>query len=62
MIDYEQLNTVDLVNSVLNDPAATERELVLVSRLQGALEEVDALNKDVVVTARELAASVHGDS
>ena len=59
---YEQQTTSDLIESVLQDNYATDREIVLVSRLMGALEEVDVLHKEVVAEARQLAASIHGDA
>lgn len=60
--DYEQLTTTDLIDEVLNDRLACPRELVLVYRLMGALEEIDVMGKETVTKARELAASIHGDN
>jgi hypothetical protein len=59
---YEQQTTTDLIDQVLQDNYASDREIVLVSRLMGALEEIDVLHKEVVSEARRLAASIHGDA
>jgi hypothetical protein len=58
----ELQTTADLIESVLQDNYATEREIVLASRLMGALEEIDTLNKEVIAEARQLATSIHGDT
>lgn len=62
MFDLEQLTTTQLIDKVLQDPDATQRELLVAYRLIDALEEVDVLNKDVGTSARALAVSIHGDS
>lgn len=46
MSDYMQLTTSELIDRVQADGTATERELALLDRLHGALDEVDRLVED----------------
>lgn len=44
-MDYTQLTTTALLEHVKADTAATERELALLDRLLGAIDEIDALTQ-----------------
>lgn len=49
MSDYEQLTTDALMDMVRADPTTSARELALLSRLLGALEEIEVLTRQVAV-------------
>lgn len=49
MSDYEQLTTDALMDMVRADPTTSARELALLSRLLGALEEIEVLARQVAV-------------
>lgn len=46
-MDFTQLTTTDLVELVAADRRATPRELELLERLRGAIDEIDALTREL---------------
>lgn len=44
-VNFAQLTTTDLMDHVKADTTATERELVLLDRLMGAIDEVEQLTQ-----------------
>jgi hypothetical protein len=48
MTGFDSMTTDELMQHVRLDSAASERELALLDRLVGAIDEIDTLTRDVV--------------
>lgn len=58
-MDYTQLTTTALLDHVQADKTATERELALLDRLLGAIDEINALTQSLArVQAQEVSVDV----